>query len=197
MRRAALFLSLSLSLAGCATTARAPLPALDWDARTGVVQALPSWRMSGRVAIAVGAEGGSASVDWYQAGETADIRLSGPLGAGGLRAVAGADGFTLEDGRGEALRGVEAEALLADRLGVPVPWGPLRYWVLGAPAPGEAYQPVAPEGSGEAAFRQAGWTVGLAGFEPTASGTLLPTRLTVSRDGARLKLAVTRWELLP
>lgn len=194
MRRASLFLT--VLLAGCATVPPVTLPAVDWEARLASARSLDDWRMTGRVAVVVGDDGGSAGVDWRQAGSTADVALTGPLGVGSLRAVLEDGELALEDSSGERLEGAAAEAVLQARLGAPIPFGHLRYWLLGAPAPGEPYQPDDPEDAESSAFVQAGWTVSLGRFQP-AAGALLPTRLTVSRLDTRLKLAVSRWELAP
>lgn len=190
------FTFLVVLVAGCATAGRPAPPTVDWEARAAEARGLAAWRMTGRVAVVAGTEGGSAAVDWRQAGDAADVRLSGPLGAGGLHAVLDEGGLTLRDGNGETVGGAAAEAALAAQLGMPVPWGHLRYWLLGAPAPSDPYQALPPGGGEGAAFSQAGWVIGISRFEQTA-GPALPSRLTATRDGARLKLAVTRWELAP
>jgi len=189
-------LLLTALLAGCATVPTPSVQDVDWDARLADAQALEDWRMTGRVAVVVGDDGGSAGVDWRQAGATADVALTGPLGMGSLRAVFGDGGFTLEDGTGERLAGAEAEALLSARLGAAVPFDHLRYWLLGAPAPGEPFAATGPTPDGLPAFQQAGWTVGMGRLD-TSGGIRLPTRLTISRQETRLKLVVNRWEFPP
>jgi outer membrane lipoprotein LolB len=193
MRRALVLMT--ALLAGCATVPPPAMPPPDWEARRAVAEGLANWRMTGRVAVAVGEEGGSAGVDWRQLGPVSEVSLTGPLGVGGLRAMLDPRGLTLEDGRGEQFHGEMAEALLHARLGAPVPFGHLRYWLLGAPAPGEPFQPVSQPGDAPA-FSQSGWTVGIDRLEP-ASGHELPMRISVSRPDARLKLVVTRWDLEP
>lgn len=194
MRRALLFLT--ALLAGCATVQPTPVPEVDWVARLAAAQGLAGWRMSGRVAVVVGEDGGSAGIDWRQTGATSDVALTGPLGVGSLRAVLAEDGLMLEDSAGERLQGAPAEALLQARLGAAVPFGHLRYWLLGSPAPGEPYQPAPAAPGGPAAFEQGGWTVSIGRLEPSA-GVSLPTRLQVSREDTRLKLVVTGWTLSP
>jgi len=194
MRRALLFLT--ALLAGCATVPPTPVEEVDWDARLAAAQVLEGWRMTGRVAVVVGQDGGSAGIDWRQAGAVSDVALTGPLGVGSLRAVLAQDGLMLEDGSGERLQGPPAEAVLQARLGADVPLDHLRYWLLGSPAPGEPYQPVPAAAEGLVAFQQAGWTVGIGRLEPSG-GLALPTRLAISRQETRLKLAVNRWTFAP
>ena len=193
MRR--LLFLVTVLLTGCATVPPPARPGLDWQARLADAEALGEWRMTGRVAVVVGEDGGSAAVDWHQAAGVSDVALTGPLGVGSLRAVFDGGGLLLEDGHGDRLRDAEAEAVLYARLGAPVPFDHLRYWLLGAPAPGERFQP-SPQASAEAGFEQSGWAVAFSRFEPVEE-RLLPARLTVSREGTRVKLVVTRWDLQP
>ena len=184
-----------LALTACATVTPVPGPAVvDWDLRQQELRELDAWRMSGRVAVTVGGEGASASIDWRQSGGTADLSVTGPLGVGAMRAVLDGSSLWLEDSSGARLEGGDAERLLAERLGTEVPVRSLRYWLLGIPAPGEPYEVQrAPDGRPEA-LRQSGWQVAFGRYGPVPGGEL-PVRLSLARDGTRVKLAVTHWEL--
>jgi outer membrane lipoprotein LolB len=186
---------LILVLAGCASVPRPP-ETVDWSQRKVELMSLQSWRMTGSVAVSVHGEGASARVDWRQTGKTSDLALSGPLGVGALRAVLDPNGLSLEDGSGERLQGEEAQRVLAGRLGTEIPLAALRYWVLGVPAPDiPARETFGPDGR-PTRIEQAGWLVAIDRYSATTLGGL-PTRLTIGRDGARLKLAVSRWEGAP
>lgn len=187
-------LMLALLAAGCATLPTPPAPQVDWPARQAELLALDGWRLTGRVAVNVDGEGGSASLDWRQSGATSDLSLSGPLGAGSLRAVLDAAGLRLEDGSGSRLAGEEAEQALSGRFGVTLPLQALRYWLLGVPAPGMPSSTVPGPDGRPLQFEQAGWQVEPARFQLTEAGEL-PTRLSATQGPARLKLAVSRWEL--
>jgi outer membrane lipoprotein LolB len=190
MRRAVFILI--LALAGCATAPRSPEP-VNWPQRQAELLSLQGWRMTGRVAVSVDGQGASASVDWRQVGETSSLAVSGPLGVGALRAVLDPDGLSLEDGSGVRVVDHDAVLVLAERLGTDIPLAALRYWVLGMPAPGmPADEIFGPDGR-PASFAQAGWQVDIGRY--AATGRSLPMRLTAVRGGARLKLAVSRWEL--
>lgn len=188
-------LAITLVLAGCASVPRLP-EAMDWAERRATLQALSAWRMSGRVAVAVGGEGASAGLEWTEAGGVSDVRLSGPFGAGALRVTLGPQGMRVEDGRGAWVEGEQAEQLLADRLGTDVPLAALRYWVLGTPAPGLPFSETTGVGGMPRVFEQAGWQVSVDRWQ-AVSGNLLPARMTAEQGEARIKLAVSRWDLAP
>ena len=101
MRRAILFLT--ALLAGCATVQPPAAPAVDWEDRLASAGGLTDWRMTGRVAVAVAGDGGSAGVDWRQAGASSDVALTGPLGVGSLRAVLDDEGLLLDVASGGEL----------------------------------------------------------------------------------------------
>lgn len=188
-------LALLLALAGCAGAPRLP-QTVDWQARQTTLGGLSDWRMTGRVAVAVDGEGGSGSLEWHEAGGVSDLRIAGPFGTGALRVTLGPDGMRLEDGAGAGVEGAEAGQLLADRLGTEVPLAALRHWLLGAPAPGLPFKDATGGHGAPSAFAQAGWRVSVDRWQAVA-GNLLPARLTAERDGARVKLVVSRWEFAP
>lgn len=194
MRRAAC-LVLVLALGACAGAPRLA-DGVDWAARRDTLEGVSDWRMSGRVAVAVRGEGASGNLEWHESGGVSDLRISGPFGAGALRVTLGPQGMRLEDGEGTWLEGEQAERLLAERLGAEVPLAALRHWVLGAPAPGVPFAGLPGSHGGSPGFNQAGWQVSVDRWQP-APGNVLPARLTLERDGTRIRLAVTRWELAP
>lgn len=149
------------------------------------------WSVNGRLAIRYAGEATTAAFRWRQAGESSLLELSGPLGAGGLRATLEGLTLTLEDARGGRLEGEAARAWLEQGVGGPLPLEHLRWWLLGRPDPG--FESVAEEVQGGVAFRQAGWGVAAERFESWA-GEPLPMRLRLAGPGGELKLAVIRWE---
>ena len=94
------------------------------------------------------------------------------------------------------VEGAQATQLLADRLGTDVPLAALRYWVLGTPAPGLPFNETAGANGLPRVFEQAGWQVSVDRWQ-AVSGNWLPVRMTAEQGEARIKLAVSRWNLAP
>jgi outer membrane lipoprotein LolB len=144
--------------------------------------------------VRTASEGYSASFDWREAAGRGELGVRGPFGAGAVRIHRSAERILIESGNGPALE-VPApfaalEPELAARLGFPLPLGPLRYWVLGVPAPD-----LPSEGAGSD-FRQGGWQVSVTEFVAVAgSPGPLPARLTLTRDATRIRVIVDRWQV--
>lgn len=180
-------------LAGCTTTPRIEGPQQPVDLAT-----LKNWHASGRIAVAAAGTGGSGSFDWEQQGTKTEVRIQGPVGIGGLRLELEGDAVALESSDGRRLQAEAAWAELEARLGAPVPARNLRYWLLGIPAPGEfRWLPPQPL---QATLVQDSWQIAYERFgESPQSGDSpplrLPTRLTATSGGSRVRLIIDRWQL--
>lgn len=201
--RALGWLGLAL-LAACATVPRqASVPAahdLSWVQRQSLLQAVQGFALEGRLAAAVEGEGFNASLSWTQHGDRSELDLRAPLGFGAARVVRDATGLTLEGSRGERFSGPAAGGQLAQRLGFEPPLDSLRWWVLGLadPAAGPAQPTLSEDGRQLQSLQQAGWRLDYseyARFGQTPELSLLPRRLTLTREGVRLRLVVDRWRL--
>ncbi len=187
---------LTLALAGCRTLPP-PLPAANapWDERCTQLQQLGHFQMKGRVALAAGANGFSASLRWTQQGGDSQLGLEGPLGVGGMQIRAQGSRLDVTTSRGEHISDAAAHTELATRLGFDVPIASLRYWVLGVPDPGSAADPVLDPGQQRlAALSQDGWHISYDSYTATAAGNL-PARLTLEREQVRVRLLVQDWQL--
>lgn len=188
-------------LTGCASVREAgPAPAdwpsqtlpADWEARRTVLQGWDRFEIEGRVSVANAQEGAVATLAWRQQATRAAVDLQGPAGLGARRwqfeTSAGANASALDDGRA-------LEALL----GVALPWGSVRYWLLGVPDPS---LPVEERRSDDAtrlaALTQAGWEVHYLDYRPVGLARVeLPARLEIRRDAWRLRLAIREWRGAP
>jgi outer membrane lipoprotein LolB len=143
------------------------------------------------MAIATADDGGSGAFDWVQDDATTRLDLRGPLGAGAVQLVVTPDSLTLTDGAGRILDAEAAQAGLQARLGADLPWGHLRYWMLGLAAPGDA----AIQESAVAPWRvieQAGWRLAYESFA-AVQGVNLPKRFSAERGTVRVRVIVDRW----
>jgi outer membrane lipoprotein LolB len=196
MRRLALGVSaLALALlAGCRTAP--PVtgdPNRPWSEQRVALADFDHYQLHGRVAVAAGEQGFTASLRYEQAKRGADLALDGPLGIGGLRVNVRADSIALETSRGEKLDGPAAREALEARLGFALPLAELRWWLLGLPAPDSPFTETPGADGFTRSFEQQGWKVEIPNRVP-ALGFQLPKRLNAEREGARLKLVVERWQ---
>ena len=190
MRSLALLL-VSVLLAACAVTPRAPVaPGAAIDP-----ERVAQWSASGRLAMAVANDGGSGSFDWQQDGARTELQVRGPFGVGALRIVTDGVLLSVTDGDGQGLDAEAAREQLRARLGADLPLAELRYWMLGLPAPGPDVH-ISGDARGVRTIEQAGWQVA---YEPFTSvdGWAAPTRLVAARANVRIKVIVDDWRLPP
>jgi outer membrane lipoprotein LolB len=198
MRRLLLILcstGLAVLLAACATTRQAatpPVAAVAWNQRVGDLQRLASWQLAGRTAVAFGTQGWQASLDWRQSGEAAEVHLSGPLGIGAMVLKRTAEGLSLNG----APPSDAVLAQLQDRLGFELPLDHLRYWLLGVPDPGSAFEFKPNDQDRAVQLTQDQWTIDYDRYMPV-DGDVLPAHLVLSREGVRVRIVVDHWQEKP
>lgn len=187
MRRIAWAATAALVLAGCVAPPRAPEGGVLPDPAI-----LTRWTASGRMAIAAGNDGGSGSFDWAQDGATSRLDLRGPLGAGAVRLRMTPGALSVADGSGRVLDAERARADLQARLGADLPWGHLRYWLLGVPAPGDGATVLEQAAAPWRVIEQDGWRLAYDSFA-VVEGLNLPRRLTAERGAVRVRVIVDTW----
>jgi outer membrane lipoprotein LolB len=184
-----------LLVAGCATLP----PAGDsgsWPGRRAELEALQTWTLNGRVAVATAADGFSGGLAWRQNGARAEIELRGPLGGMALSIRLDGSAMTVTDGSGAFLAGEAADDFVAAEIGAPLPVAELRYWLIGVPAPGLPHRETIGADGRLAGLEQAGWQLRYSRYE--AVGQLaLPARIEIESTAARLRLVVSNWWLAP
>ncbi len=189
MRRALLPIVCSV-LAACASvrTVAPPAPAQGWERRVAELQQAAGWRLDGRAAVALGQQGWQAALDWRQSGMFAEAHLSGPFGIGALVLKQGPDGLSLNGAP-------PSDAVLSqvhDKLGFDPPLENLHYWLLGIPNPASGFEVSRDDQDRAKTLTQAGWMIAYDRYVPVA-GDVLPTRLSLSREGVRVRIVIDHW----
>jgi outer membrane lipoprotein LolB len=188
--------ALALLASGC-TTLPEPGATEDWPARRAELQALESWALHGRIAVAAGEDGFSGGFDWSQQCATADIELSGPMGGKLMDIrVEGDESFVAASGGNDV--GSDAQQFIDEHLGPGqlLPVREMRYWLVGAPAPGIPHEESLGEDRRLASLAQSGWQVRYDRYQPVGS-IALPARMEMTTEGLRLRVAISDWRLSP
>jgi outer membrane lipoprotein LolB len=169
----------------------------DWPARRAALQSLEAWTLDGRIAVAAGVDGFSGGFDWVQRGERADIEVSGPMGGSAMSIRVEGDQAIVSI-RGEDVADEGAEPLLSRYFGPgrSLPVAEMRYWLVGAPAPGAPHEESLGEDRRLAQLSQSGWRVRYDRYEPVGS-LALPARMEMTTEGLRLRVVVSDWRLPP
>lgn len=186
-------LFLALLLAACRTLPGPARPSESWEARRAALQGREHFEIKGRVAIAAGQDGFSASIRWVQNGVQSQVSLDGPLGVGGVHVTT--DGTTLGvvNARGDRLDSDAARAELKTRLGFDAPLASLRYWILGVPDPSGAAVEVVDVERRLTALQQSGWQIEYSDYM-VVRGAWLPGRMTLKSADVRVRLIVDHWD---
>ncbi|ABI55636.1 lipoprotein insertase outer membrane protein LolB [Alkalilimnicola ehrlichii MLHE-1] len=200
MRRGRLLIAglAALVLSACATL---PEPVDDPKARyqeaVERLRAQTDWDASGRAALRTADDAGSLSLEWRQRGETYQVDLRAPLGAGSARLEGGPEGVWLTTSAGDREYAPDPETLVAWFTGYQVPVSALRYWLRGLDAPGPEVErlDLDPAGRPER-LHQAGWEVVYRDWSQT-NGLPLPRRLDISRGEDSVRVVIRDWSLAP
>jgi outer membrane lipoprotein LolB len=163
-----------------------------WEVRRPQLQALGRFELKGRVAVAAGGDGFNARLRWTQDGDQTHMSLDGPLGAGGVQVTSNRSSVSIVTSHGDRLDNEAARTELANRLGFDPPLGSLRYWILGVPEPGFPAQESVDSRQRLSALEQEGWQIQYTDYM-AVDGDWLPSKLTLQRQGVRLRVVVDGW----
>lgn len=153
---------------------------------------LSGWRLHGRMAIADGERGGSASfvlnddIEGY-------LRLNISATAGRWRLLVDQCGAELEGTRMDMRRASRPEPLVSEALGWYLPVSLMRDWVRGLPAPPGARLEFNDDGTLRRILHQH-WTIEYQRYREH-EGLLLPQRLEATNGAYRVRLMIRSWLL--
>ena len=187
-------------LAGCATTTSLPPPNTSaqaqstWRARAAELQSIQHFELHGRL-LGLGVSAVRGDLNWAQDGERFDVRFFGPLGVGAVALSGRPDDLEVRTKDGTVRTG-QPEAYMQQQLGWSLPLAGLRWWVLGAPAPGSRPQ-VELDGDGRALrLRQDGWEVSYIEYREVGQRAL-PRKLELADSERGFRLVIDDWGGLP
>lgn len=189
---------LLMVISGCATPTKPliekrSMVASDW------LEAQEDWSFRGKMAVSDGQEGGQLSLTWVSREGVNDIQVRSGL-AGPRWQIAFGEGFARFSGTDVvAQAGQDAEDLLFEATGWPLPMDRLRHWVRGLAAPSD--QQVRRDQEGALLSLEAqGWVVEFSGHRlvPVGMGqwVMLPAGLELNRPPYRIRLVTERWDWL-
>lgn len=163
-------------------------------ARDAALADLAGWHLKGRMAVAVGSDGGTLNVEWVQWGGAFTITLTAPVTGRQWRLVGTPNGATLDGLDGGPRRGPDAETLLLEATGWRLPVVQMADWVRGRRGPGPM-ESLAVDAEGRpVSFQQGPWTLVYRDWWP--GDPALPRRVFAETDGASVRLVVSGWQSL-
>ena len=140
-------ISIALLMLGACTVHQSPIQTIEakndlaqraieqkWQAHKARLHGLDAWKIKGKIAVKAGKKGGHATLRWDKRGVVQAIEIFGPLGGGRVEISADETGARLKDTKGGELQGQSIAALIEQRLGWPLPFDQLPYWLRGLPA---------------------------------------------------------------
>lgn len=187
-------------LAGCVSKPVQPQAPVDSaQARVNDAQrtAITAWRLSGRVAVSNGSQGGSGRLDWRQHDDRYEISLSAPVTRQGWRLIGDNAGARLEGIKDGPRESTDVEQLLLTETGWDIPVRALVAWVRGVGATEGIAAParvVYGNGNVPSVIEQMGWRIDYRDWHPAKDAhPALPKRIEAERDAAKVRLIVDEW----
>jgi outer membrane lipoprotein LolB len=183
-------LLLTLAIAGCATAPS--LPPTDWNRAKVERQQLERWQLKGRAAVATANDGWTANVAWNQESARSELQLQGALGVGGVHVTSDGHAVEIETSKGEKINAEDAAAAMEQAIGVALPLGSLRYWLLGVPDPGLPAVEELDDRGRLSRLEQDGWQ---ATYDRYAyqNEAWLPGRMRLEKGPVRVRVVVDQW----
>ena len=200
----------TLVLTGCASAPSRPAvddPVEVWQHRVSDLSAIASWEVKAKLAVKTHKRGGQANMLWRREQADHNINLYGPLGGGRVILTRTAEGATLRDNKKRTYHAETTEELLYRVAGWQVPFGSMRYWVLGVPEPGQGYEESIDEWGRLQTLRQSGWEIEFVEYRDF-DGRELPRKFLMTalpgtthivddqfgeNDEVKVKIIIKRW----
>lgn len=165
-----------------------------YEARSQVLTGLDHWKITGRLAITDGEQGGSGALTWLQDGDRTHMTFRGTFGQGSWMLEADSAGARLQLGDGSEFVAPDVATLVQAQVGWQVPVEALHWWVRGMAANGAWEERRLDDAGRLVRLQQSGWDVEFDDYREQAP-VWLPSRLFASRGDYAVKLVVRDWDL--
>jgi outer membrane lipoprotein LolB len=190
MKRYLPMVAIAFFLTGCVTTKQLPSTP---PAPQVKLEEIKQWTLRGKLGIQYKEKGANANLDWRQENNNYVVKLSGPLGQGGLQIIGDESKVTLIDQKGKRVEVASLDAFFKKQFGWELPVQCLTYWIKGVPASGDQVQATYFENGKLKTLTQHDWHIEYQEYMTTPHG-LLPQRLILRRPGTQLKIVIKQWE---
>ena len=191
-------------LAGCGTLMEitpserdTAVPDPTWQAHAQALSRFRNWTMLGTLAMRSGPDASQVTMRWRQTGDSYLVRFMGPFGVGLFEVEGSATAVEARYPNGRRASAASPETLLEQEIGWTVPLRGLRYWIVGAPAPGRVRSKMVLDDRGRLArLEQAGWLIVYERYGEL-DDLALPRRMRFSSESVDATVVVRRWTSEP
>ena len=195
-----LFIVLAGALSGCSHhQPKVPLISQNWAIHKQHVEAIDNWQATGKLAVKVPNDGGSANLKWLQTGDAYQIDLNGPFGSGKVTINGIPSSVTLSEAGRPPQTAKTAEELIRKNSGWNIPVTQLAFWVRGLPDPDSKVTRFTPNAQGLIGeLEQLGWKVTYGDYLNLSTATNnvpMPGRIVAEYKDVRLTLVVREWSI--
>lgn len=150
-----------------------------------------NFQFSGKMAVSDGTEGGSGRLTWRQDKDHIETLFKGPMSQGSWLLTETATGAMMLVDNKETYKADQAEQLVSDFIGWPVPWQALKSWIKGQPLQANRSE-VQLATSGKTIYEQ-GWQISYDQYQSYLQACL-PHKIIASKDNYRIKLIISHWQ---
>ncbi len=167
----------------------------QWRQHVAAVKALKQYQTRGAFALLSDKEKVYAHFFWQQTGQSQyRLLLTNPLGSRELELSARPGDAELVDKKGQRYQAQDAEKMLEQMTGMPIPLDSLRQWILGLPGDAADYTLDEHYRLRELHYRQNGktWDVTYSGYSESVQPNF-PSALELNNGQQRIKLKMENW----
>lgn len=146
-----------------------------------------TWGFEGRIILINQTDSISGSISWLHERNRDEVGLVGPLSQGRMMISIAPDSIEINDGDSVKKFSGSIDLVMGEQLGVDLPVGALRCWVLGMPEPDIAVN------KQDEGFYQQGWGVKYKEMQ-RVKDLVLPKKIWIEKDHTRIKLIIDHWD---